>query len=158
MAGEIVGVEAVNLREVLRAYEAMGKAAERGLAPAFREMKKPLRADQRAHAKGKEGPDGAWPPRAARTIEALRAARRSKRIRGRRKLLGKLPGAIKVYADARKVVARSHVAWSGIHQDGGVAGRGARIPARPFLWLSDEMVATAAAILEAHVHGAFGRS
>ena len=34
----------------------------------------------------------------------------------------------------------SRVPWSGIHQDGGTAGRGSRIPARPFLWMSEEFL------------------
>lgn len=90
-----------------------------------RDLKKPLRADQRDHARQQEGPDGKWPKR---------------KLGGRRRVLGKLPAAIKVTARGSMVSAVSRASWSGAHQDGAVVGRGARLPARPFLWLSNELL------------------
>jgi phage gpG-like protein len=136
---------------------AMADVEQRGkrLAPAFRELRRPLRGDQREHAKDQRGPDGSWPPRSpfteARQRARNRAIRRSKAAKTiaiattkRRstpaRILGRLPGAIKLVTGELFVRAVSRVPWSGVHQFGGRAGRGVRIPARPFLWLSDGLL------------------
>ncbi len=123
------------------------------LAPVFKELGKPLRDDQRDHAKKQEGPEGSWPKRSAHTAARIASARRSarrkkdrtaKKRRLPRKILGRLPTAISMKTSASGVVIESKVAWSGIHQEGGTAGRGARIPARPFLWISERFLDLAA--------------
>lgn len=111
-------------------------------AQAFRSLKKPLRDDQRDHAKQKEGPEGKWPPRAASTIE--RARKRGKRLR---KPMGRLPTAVAYRAGSGGLVAESRAAWSGVHQEGGRVGYGSRIPARPFLWFSESFLRKAAEAL-----------
>lgn len=91
-----------------------------------RSLRAPVRADQTNHARAQEGPDGAWP------------ARRSP---SRRRILGRLPGAIRMAVNGATVSATSKVAWSGAHQDGPTrVGRGAIVPQRQFLWLSDEVI------------------
>jgi hypothetical protein len=62
-----------DLTEVDRAMADVEARAKR-LAPAFRELRRPLRTDQRAHARAEEGPDGRWPPRSPFT-EARRQVR-----------------------------------------------------------------------------------
>lgn len=104
------------------------------LRPAWREVRKPFRADLADHRKRREGPDGPWAPRASST-----KTRTSGRKRARR-LLGRLPTAIVVKTDRGKLTATSRVRWSAIHQDGGRAGHGARIPARTFLWASERFL------------------
>jgi len=113
------------------------------LRPAWKEARKPARADQREHAKEEEGPDGPWIPRRSRT----RARSKSGRRRRARKLLGRLPRALQIKHDKRRLLIRSRVRWSGVHQEGGVAGRGAQIPARTFLWPSDELLGKVAEIV-----------
>jgi hypothetical protein len=56
-----------------------------------------------------------------------------------KQLLGRLPSAILLKVGELYIRATSRAAWSGVHQGGGNAERGrrVRIPARPFLWLSD---------------------
>jgi phage gpG-like protein len=132
-------------------------------APAFRELRRPLRNDQRDHAKGQQGPSGGWAPRSALTEAAraahtrnLRANRKrlhpKKFARGRSKnILGRLPSAIMVTAGDLFVRAASRVDWSGVHQDGGHAGKGASIPKRTFLWLSDRVVEITREVLLKHV-------
>lgn len=94
-----------------------------------RALRKPVRQDQTNHARAQEGPDGAWPAR---------------RTPSRRRILGRLPGAIRMEVRGPVIAATSKVAWSGAHQDGPTrVGRGAVVPARPFLWLSDELLALA---------------
>jgi phage gpG-like protein len=151
-----------NLTEVDRAMADVEVRAKR-LAPAFRELRRPLRADQRAHSRAEEGPDGHWPPRSpfteARRLARNRRVRASKALairpsRRRRttpkRLLGRLPAAILVKVGELYIRATSRVAWSGVHQYGGNAGR-ARIPARPFLWLSDGLLRTARDVLGNYV-------
>ncbi len=140
----------VNLDGVERAF---GRARTADLRPAFAMARKPLRDDQREHAKKQEGPDGSWAPRKS----ATRQRAQSRRNRRPRKLLGRLPGAIAVKAERDRVIGRSLVKWSGVHQDGGVAGRGARISARPFMWPSGAVVERVAGILADYVAKVIGR-
>lgn len=105
-----------------------------------RDLKKPLRDDQRDHAKAQEGPEGKWPKR---------------KLGGRRRVLGKLPAALKVGARSGLVYVESRVRWSGAHQDGGKVGRGAVLPERRFLWISPKMIETANAVATERVAGAF---
>lgn len=156
----------LDVTRVDRALADLETRAKR-LAPAFRELRLPLRADQCAHARSEEGPDGHWPPRSPFT-EARRLARnRSARIhrfdvlrRGEarrrstpKQVLGRLPAAILVKVGELYIRATSRVAWAGIHQHGGNAGRGrrVRIPSRPFLWLSDGLLQTARDVLGNYV-------
>lgn len=59
--------------------------------------------------------------------------------KGKRKieqrLLGKLASSLEATVSGGTLVVRSKVPWAGVHNDGGNAGRGASIPARPFLFL-----------------------
>lgn len=147
----------VDLTHVDRGWDAV-TAAARNLEPAYKALRKPLRADQREHAKAKAGPDGAWPAKSPITIAREKRRRRKSGKRGRvRKLLGRLPTVVKLLADRRRVAAVSGVRWSAVHQDGGRVGRGSRIPARPFLWASPAMLATARKVLAEHVTSAWIR-
>lgn len=110
------------------------------VADIVRDLKKPLRADQRDHAKAQEGPEGKWPAR---------------RLGGRRRILGRLPSAVKVTGRNGVVTVASRASWSLAHQEGGRVGRGAVLPARPFLWISEAMLAAAAQISTAHVLARF---
>jgi phage gpG-like protein len=146
MSDITINVE-VDTRAVDRAIDEMLRAG-RNLGPAFRQAKPIMRADQREHAKRKEGPDGRWPARAP----ASRSYSKGKRRRTR-KLLGKLPIATTYAATSTGIRAYSRVPWSGVHQYGGRVGRGANVPARPFLWISDSLLAKVTAIFSSHVIG-----
>jgi phage gpG-like protein len=100
----------------------------------FRDARKPLRGDLREHAKAQASPDGRWAPIASSTKE-----RRARGKGRRRRLLGRLPTAIALTSGADFVRAVSRAKWSRIHQDGGRAGHGAKIPARPFMWASKKL-------------------
>lgn len=140
----------IDLGDVEAGLDAMARRG-RALGPAFRELKKPLRLDQKDHAKRREGPSALWAPRATSTMARLRAG--GKRAR---KLLGRLPGAVKYTATATAVAGTSRALWSGVHQDGGIVGHGARLPARPFLWISDDMLRVAESTLGAALVRAYG--
>ncbi len=131
----------VDMREIEKGLEAMAdpKVVDR----AARALKKPMRDDQRDHARQAEGSDGTWPAR-------KRLVGRGKKVlrRNRRKLLGKLPRATIVYARGGVVTAMSRAKFSLAHQDGARVGRGAKLPKREFLWISDGLLTTAAAELQ----------
>ena len=131
----------------------------KNLAKAFRILKPDLHADQRDHAARQAGPDGHWPARATGTSARMAKGRRylgRQRRRLTRRPLGRLITAVTYSASNAGVFATSRVPWSGVHQNGGKVGRGAVIPARPFLWLSDRIVARAVEVLERTVAYSFG--
>lgn len=121
------------------------------LAQVFRDSRKDVRIDQKDHAKHEQGPAGRWaslsPYTAIRRL-GRRGAQGKRRGRHRigplklkgGRILGRLPGALDVKADRYGLIARSRAKWSGVHQDGGVVGRGQRVPARPFLWISPKLL------------------
>jgi len=112
------------------------------LRPAWKLIRKPVRADLRQHARRQEGPEGSWSPMSSRTKGRARAGRKRPR-----KLLGRLPGALTTKLERKRMILRSQVAWSAVHQEGGRVGRGARVPARPFLWASDKVLELAGGII-----------
>jgi phage gpG-like protein len=109
---------------------------------ALAELKSPLRKDQANHGRQMSGPSGKWKPRAQSTVLRARRSKSKKRVKGaNRRLLASLPRrTILVQIRGHKLVAFSQVPWAGIHQYGGTAGHGAKIPARPFLWFSPEFL------------------
>ncbi len=135
----------VDVRDVDRAIEEMLRAGH-NLGPAFRIAKPIMRADQREHASRRMGPDGPWPQRAASSLAKARRGRKRTR-----KPLGKLPTATTYTATSTGLRAVSRVPWSGAHQFGARVGRGAQLPARPFLWISDELAGKVASIFATHV-------
>lgn len=140
----------IDIGDVEKGLEAMERRA-RALGPAFVELKTPLRLDQRDHAKKRQGPESIWAPRAQSTVARLATGgHRPKR------LLGKLPGAVTYSADATGVRGVSRARWSAAQAEGASVGHGARLPSRPFLWISDDMFAKAENVLGAALVRAYG--
>lgn len=127
---DLVVRASVDLRDVFDGLDALGDRAafDRGL----RALRRPLRDDQRDHAARAEGPDGRWPARA---------------LGGRRKPLGRLPGAVKTVVSRDAVSVVSSVRWSQAHIDGDTVGHGVKLKPRIFLWISDGLATTAADLL-----------
>ena len=139
-------------RSIERGLDNLARRAERA-RPFFDQLKGPLREDQRDHRRSKEGPDRKWPDRAQQTP----SSKGKKRKRRSKRLLGKLTTAVGYRASSVAVTARSKIPWSGIHQEGSEAGQGAKIPARPFLWLSADFVQDAGEALLTYVTRDWGR-
>lgn len=118
----------VDLSSVERGLDAL-YARGRDVRPALAGLRKPARRDQVEHGRAQSGPDGRWVRRD-----------RSKKSRRRRRLLGRLPSATFTRVTRASLVVQSRAKWSQIHQQGGRAGNGARIPARRFLWWSDAIL------------------
>lgn len=125
----------VDVSDVIDGLDKLGSRAKT-LGPAFRALKVAMKADQREHRDEQAGPEGKWAPRAASTIAA--AKEHHKRLP--RRILGRLTTAISYRAMAEALIGESRVKWSLSHQEGGIVGRGARLPARPFLWMSDQFL------------------
>lgn len=107
----------------------------------FREARGPARFDQNHHDRKEEGPDGHWPALHPSTIARYAKLARSKRRRSKpRKLLGRLPKALISIVTSQSLIVRSRVPWASAHQNGAIVGRGARLPRRQFLWISDWLV------------------
>lgn len=53
-------------------------------------------------------------------------------------ILGGIGNSISAKVKGGLLTLESKIDWSGVHNDGGTAGHGARIPARPFLYWTDE--------------------
>lgn len=140
----------VDVRDVERSFDAMERRGKQ-LGQAFRVIKGEMRDDQRDHASKQEGPGGSWAPRAASTAAKMRSIGRAKK-----RQLGRLTSAVTYKATADGVVAVSRAPWSGVHQEGGTAGRGSKIPARPFLWISERLASKAIVVIERLILSSFG--
>lgn len=107
----------------------------------FNDLRGPAVFDQRHHWNKIEAPWGKWPGLAASTL-ARRTRKRGRDKKGRnrswpKRLLGRFPTAVKSIASGKSLVVESRVKrFSMIHQAGGVAGHGAHIPSRQFMWIS----------------------
>lgn len=159
----------VDISDVLRGLEAM-RARGMDLRPVFRAVRVQLKADVAQHFARKEGPDGAWAPRAASTIERAkqnrgmtfkRGGRRGQLTkRGQRRLgpqLGRFrfPNAYRFIVTRQAIEMRAKGDWAGVHQFGGVVGHGAVQPERTFLWASDSLVDAFEHALVGHVREAW---
>jgi len=160
-------VKGVDVKLEVIAHGAMAafrRMSELDKAKVFRGLKLPTRIDQRQHHQAERAPSARWPALAPSTIERNKYARATKgrkraigKGRGQRwrkslgrisavmgrKLLRRLPGAILASVTSRSLIWRSRVGWASVHQFGGRAGNGARIPQRQFLWISPWLERTA---------------
>lgn len=112
------------------------------LRPAWRVARKPIRADLREHANKESGPGGSWAPPSAATKR--RQAQGRKRPR---KMLGRLPGALRTAAQRSKFLVTWRTAWAEAQRLGGVVGHGARLPGRDWAYISDKATQTVADII-----------
>jgi hypothetical protein len=159
----------VDLREVDGALKDMYLRSKR-MGPAFRELSPIFRRDQRDHAKNQEGPDGPWKERAPSTMHKRKLKKRKARVtkamrmimiqkpKRRRTtpsaILGRLPKLTRFERGPLWVRATSRLTWiGGANQHGARVGRRRRVvlPARPYLWLSKEVLNETRRILSTHI-------
>ncbi len=152
MVSAPVVTASVDISDVTAGLDALERRGH-ALQPVLKTLVKPLRDDQKNHKRAQASSSGSWAPRSAATIAAKHGKRKLARS-----ILGKLPTAVAYKVTPHSITATSRVRWSGAHQDGATVGHGARVPAREFLWISDEMLTVADnAIADAAVK-AFGGS
>lgn len=146
----MIGIKATvklhGLEAALRRLNTMEKKA------AFREVGAHARQDQALHDAKHEGPDGPWPALHPSTVARYAKMAKAKRGKARaRKLLGRLPRALKTVITGSSIRIVSRVKWAFVHQAGGRAGRGARIPRRQFLWISDRLMQRSSRVFQQHL-------
>lgn len=158
----MAGFVEVELDEVFDGLDAMVRAGK-DLRPVFKAAKADLIADLKDHGEHATGPEGAWPPRSPATVEKILSTggqrknltRKGRVKRGAAKRLGNvlgiLPRTWRIRYDRRTLEAISPVSWSAVHQEGGRVGKGAYLPARPFAWVSDALLAKIANRVAEHV-------
>lgn len=69
---------------------------------------------------------------ASLSARAARAERRASRQ------LGRIADSFKSSIRGGVLTRESEISWAGVHNEGGTVGRGAEVPARPFLFIEDE--------------------
>ena len=116
----------------------------------FKRQRPLLKDDQKEHFENLEGTTSQWPPRASSSIRRARGnKKKSFTKRGRlrkaakrrlRNQLGRLKTFWKFRVTPQFLEIASGAQWAGIHQAGGVAGHGSRIPQREFVWISDDIL------------------
>lgn len=136
----------VELADVFEGLGNMRRRAELG-RDFFIALKPDARSDLAMRRHQRKGPSGAWPPpsRKTRVYEAKRdLGGRFMQGRTRRKgkpgTLGKLTRSWSVKADDNGIHFLSKVPWADVHNSGGIAGKGARMPKREFGYFSPEFV------------------
>lgn len=175
-----------DMREINSAID-RGIKAGRDLRPVFKEIGHELRRDIKQHFERNQGPLGQWEQLAASTQEkrvsatggkspsgldriyfskGRKQARKAFTAKGKLKgkalknihnLLGRLKTAIKFTSTRQYLEARSRVKWSSVHEQGGTAGHGSHIPARPFMYASVEFLANAKERIILHISGALDK-
>lgn len=153
----------LDLEDVDDGFDAMKRRA-RDLRAVWRDFEPIAKKDQRETARLAEGPDQQkWEPLAQATARKRLKRRQSSARRNRKRVpkrvtkkpLGRLPRQAEFRFNRDTFLARSRVKWSGIHQDGGIAGRGARIPARVHVYFSDDSLERLRGMLVDHMVRAF---
>lgn len=164
------GFVQVDVRRVVSGLGRMSKAAK-DLSKPFREFKPLLRQDLGQHYQFHLQPQGLWPPWSesyrkkmlAKPRMLLKKAKRPRKplympggftVRGARRfqaMLGRLDSLNEWSISRVMLQVVSIVPWAGIHQWGGVAGRGSRIPQRMYLWISEPRMEELCVILQRHV-------
>lgn len=150
----------VNIRQIVGAFDSI---AHLDIKKVFDDCRGVGRFDQRHHWRHDEAPDGQWPGLAASTL-ARRVRKRGRDKTGRNrswptKLLGRFPTALASVASRHELVIKSRIArFSKIHQEGGVAGHGARIPRRQYLWWSPWVLDQVKKTFERAMAKAFARA
>lgn len=159
----------VDLRQLNDAIKRAEKAGI-NLKPAWRKLRRPMKADQAYHMKRQQGPNRAsWPPLAASTIakrlQSMTASGKAFTKRGKMKksaqrrlgrvLSRKLLSGMKVTIKPKEMSVAARLKWAGVHQHGGRVGHGARIPPRPFIYIGDELLLSAKRVFETHLQRAW---
>jgi phage gpG-like protein len=140
----------IDLRDIDGGFRALTQRSEGPLRRQFfMAAKKPVKEDLAEHQKSRSGPGGAWPGYSPATFRPPKrdAKGRVQKGSGKRKgarrkpsqMLGRLPKAFKSYVSEDHLKLRQMVGWADVHDQGGTAERGARIPARPFAWFSESL-------------------
>lgn len=153
----------LDFRQLDKAFKAMDRAGA-DLRPVWRELRRPMRAEQSKHFSAQRGPDGPWAPLAASTrakrLSAIAPSKRRTKKGRLRKPVQRRIGRIlsrKLIKGARLRVRRRLLMiaqgkrWAAPHQHGATVGHGARLPAREYLWIGPQLLRQTVEAAEKHL-------
>ncbi len=118
---------------------------------------KAFRKDQGTHISKQMGDNGPFAPISPATRLRRKWARKGKRRRGNRALTRRLNAALQKRISRRDMELATRVAWAAVHQEGGVVGHNAVIPAREFLYVSKAFEARILTAMALHLRGSWDR-
>lgn len=182
----MAGFVEVDIRRVVIGLNKMAKAA-RDLTQVFLTFKPSLRQDINQHFAKHEEPEGVWAewnaeyqakitrrywsrvaagpgtylkprPLGVAPMQHSPGALTAKAVRMMPRMLGKLRTQWSWNLERLTLEAKSRVPWAFVHQWGGSAGRGAKIPKRMFAWVSEEKLDILVDIIEKWLYLAWWRS
>ena len=167
MARPMIKADLRSIKKAMRKMERAGADPRK----VWRVLRKPLRKDQKEHMRAGEDSKGSkWKPLAASTIQGRlskggRAGKFTKRGKMKKKtsrglsrvLSKKLVTGAKVKITRGSIKITSIVPWAGVHQKGGRAGRGSRIPAREFFYVGDGLIRQTSRALAKHISEAYNK-
>jgi phage gpG-like protein len=133
------------------------------IRPALKEFKPIFAAELKQHFAQRQAEAGGWPSWAASYVERGKNALKvntgtfgrrftkkgTKRTRRLTSMLGKMATAFSWKLEGTFLRVYSKIPWAGVHQRGGTAGHGARIPQREFLWMSEASQKTLGDLIKA---------
>jgi phage gpG-like protein len=140
----------LDLEDVIDGFNGMKRRA-RNLMPVWRKLEPFLKKDQQENFRLRAQPEGGrWPAHSA-------SYRERRRRTGRRlpRMLGRLRTQFIIQMGPVFIRARSRVAWSLAHQEGGRVGRGARLPRRTYHWMSNKFLDMADAAIAEYLAEAY---
>ena len=138
----------LDLRELDKGFAKMTRAG-RNLRPVWNQLEPAMKQDQLDHFKLQEGVDGPWAPLAAATLKRRRGRR------GKKVFSKKFAKGFSIIKAAREMAALSKIPYAAAHRDGETVGKGAQLPAREFLYLSEPFIAIALPAMRGHLEKAF---
>ena len=138
----------LDLRELDKGFRGM-KAAGKNLNPVWKVLRGRMTDDQLEHWENQEGLKGGWKPRAEST---RRRWGRRKKVFGKR-----FAKAFSVLSTKLELAAISKIEYASAHQFGETVGQGAKLPERPFLYLSEAFIDFALPRIQKHLGKGWSR-
>lgn len=86
-----------------------------------------------------------------KSVRGLRARHERATAKAEGRPLGRIASSIKSKLSSSSVEIFSEISWSGVHNEGGEVGRGAVVPERRFLEVTDEDVKALKMLIEEHL-------
>ena len=142
-------VDARAQRGVDEQGDATWKKASKATQSAFKALQRRVQTIEEARRMlTGQGASEAMKPKAQEKL-AARVGRAE--ARGGKMLGSRLPQSFKSKIRNGTLTRSSDIPWAGIHNEGGKVGRGAEIPARPFLFWDEDDMTKLAEILKRHL-------
>lgn len=150
---ELRRAEKMRMGRIVKAHRSKREKAAASADRAIARRREVIAEFARIVAGGSTAPTGnkAADKRTQKLME--RFGRAEKRAAG--KVLGRIAQSIKASVAGGKLTLKSEIEWAGVHNKGGMVGRGAEIPERTFLEWTEEDIRILGDMLREHLLTAF---